>query len=111
MATIYRLSKITEKWDRPRGRCQEEKKEEKNKSKTKPVSNWRLSGSRGCNEGTPRSSLELDLPWVRGALGEGGGAGESGAAKDDRVRPSSNSPSRLSMEEDASLMDLRREKG
>ena len=30
----------------------------------------------GINEGTPASSLELDLPRVRGALGECGGAGK-----------------------------------
>ena len=42
-----------------------------------------LSASSGCNEGTPASSLELDLPRVRGALGECGGAGKSGTAKDE----------------------------
>ena len=38
-------SKGTEKWERPRSRCQEEKKEEgivkTNRSKAKPVSSWR----------------------------------------------------------------------
>ena len=53
-----------------------------------------LSGSSGCDEGTPASSLELDLPSVRDALGEGGGAGKSGKAKAERKRPLSNSPSR-----------------
>ena len=52
-----------------------------------------LSASSGSNEGTPASSSQLDLPRVRGALGECGGAGKSGAAKDP-------------MEEDASLGDL-----
>ena len=37
-----------------------------------------LPAPRGINEGTPASSLELDLPRVRGALGECGGAGKSG---------------------------------
>ena len=34
-----------------------------------------LSASSGCKEGTPASSLELDLPRIRSALGECGGAG------------------------------------
>ena len=67
-----------------------------------------LSGSSGCNEGTPASSLELDLPRIRGALGEGGRAGKSGKAKDERKRPLSNSPSRRPMdeEEDVAVGDL-----
>ena len=59
-----------------------------------------LSGSSGCDEGTPASSLELDLPPVRDALGEGGRAGKSGKAKGERKRPSSNSPSRRAMGEE-----------
>ena len=35
-----------------------------------------LPAQGGINEGTPASSLELDLPRVRGALGECGGAGK-----------------------------------
>ena len=53
-------------------------------------------------EGTPASSLELDLLLVRGAHGECGGAGKSGADNEPK-RPLSNSPSRPSMEEDALL--------
>ena len=60
-----------------------------------------LTASSGCNEGTSVSSLELDLPRVRGALGGCRGAGKSGTAKDERKRVLSNSPSRLPMEEDA----------
>ena len=41
-----------------------------------------LSAPSGCNEGTSASSLELDFRRARGALGECGGAGESGTAKD-----------------------------
>ena len=52
-----------------------------------------LSASSGCKEGTPASSLEFDLPRVRSALGECGGAGKSGSAKDERKRFLSNSPS------------------
>ena len=52
----------------------------------------------GWNEGTPAGSLELDLPRVRGALGECGGAGKS-------KRSLSNSPSRLPMK-DAWLGEL-----
>ena len=48
-----------------------------------------LSASSGCNEGTPASTLELDLSRIRAALGECGGAGMSGTAKDERKRPSS----------------------
>ena len=40
-----------------------------------------LATSGGFNEGTPASGMELDLPRVRGAHGEGGGAGSSGAKK------------------------------
>ena len=72
-------SKGAEQWERPRGRCQEEKKEQgkvtTNKSKTKLVSSL-ASASSGRNEGTPASSLELDLPRVQGAFGECGGAGK-----------------------------------
>ena len=58
-----------------------------------------LLPSGGCSEGTPESSLELDLPRDRSALGECGGAGKSSAAKDERKRLLSNSPSRLPLEE------------
>ena len=51
-----------------------------------------LSASGGLNEGTPASGLELDLPRVRGALGECGGAGKSGTVKDEPKRHPSNSP-------------------
>ena len=40
----------------------------------------------GFNEGTSSSSVELDLLPVRGALGEFGGAGKPGTAKDERKR-------------------------
>ena len=64
------------------------------------------SASSGCNEGTPASSLELDLPRVRGAFGECGGVGKSNTAKDERKGLLSNSTSRRPMEEeDASLGD------
>ena len=53
-------------------------------------------------KGTPASSLELDLPRVRGALGECGGAGKSGTPG-DRKNGLSNSPTRPSMGEDALL--------
>ena len=61
-----------------------------------------LSAFGGCNEGTTRWSVKLDLPRVRCALGECGGAGKSSTAR-DRKRSLSNSPSRLPMEENASL--------
>ena len=56
------------------------------------------------NEGTPASVMEIDLSRIRGAHGECGGAGDSGAAN-ERKRTLSNPPSRerLPMEEDASL--------
>ena len=59
----------------------------------------------GINEGKPASSLELDLLRVRGAHGEGGGAGKSGTLG-DRNRGLSNSPSRRPMEEDTLAGDL-----
>ena len=37
-----------------------------------------LPAQGGINEGTPANGLELDLPRVRSALGECGGAGKSG---------------------------------
>ena len=46
-----------------------------------------LSASGEGNEGTPVSSLELDLPRVQGALGECGGAGKSGTPGDRKKRP------------------------
>ena len=62
-----------------------------------------LSASSGCKA----SSLELDLPRVRGALGGCGGAGKSGTSNDERKRLLLNSPSRrLVEEEDTSLGDL-----
>ena len=48
-----------------------------------------LSASGEGNEGTPASSLELDLPRVRGVLGECGGTGKSGTPG-DRKRGLSN---------------------
>ena len=50
-----------------------------------------LAASGGFNEGTPASSMELDLPRVRGAHGECGGAGSSGTAQ-DRERSRSSTP-------------------
>ena len=64
-----------------------------------------LPAPRGINEGTPASSLELDLPRVRGALGECGGAGKSGTLG-DRKGGLSNSPSRRPMEEDVLAVRL-----
>ena len=88
-------------------RCQEKEEEEgivsTNKSNSKPVSSWRCQRQAGAMKvDTPASSLELDLPRVRGAHGERGGAVKSGA-HDERKRPLSNSPSGPSMEEDALL--------
>ena len=65
------------------GRRNGEDEKERHKASQQLV----LSPSGGCSEGTPESSLELDLPRVRSALGECGGAGKSGAAKDERKRP------------------------
>ena len=58
----------------------------------------------GFSEGTPASLMELNLLRIRGAYGECGGAGNSGAAN-ERKRTLSNSLSRerLPMEEDANL--------
>ena len=64
-----------------------------------------LPAQGGINEATPVNSLELDLPRVRGALGECGGAGKSGT-HGDRKRGLSNSPSRRPMEEDALAGEL-----
>ena len=96
------------KWERPRSRCQEKGEEivKTHKSKTRPVSNWRCQRQAGALKALQRA-LELDLPRVRGAIGECGGAGKSGTAKDARKTLQSNFTSRRSMEEeDASLKDL-----
>ena len=57
----------------------------------------KASRAGAMKEGTPVSSLELDLP--RGAHGECGGAGKSGA-DNERKRPLSNSPKSHSNEID-----------
>ena len=64
-----------------------------------------LPAQGGINEGTPANSLELDLPRVRGALGECGRAGKSDT-HGDRKRGLSNSPSRRPMVEGALAGDL-----
>ena len=98
-----------EKWEKVRSRCQEEKKEEgtvkMNKSKVKNSQELVLPAPGGLNEGTPASLMELDLPRARGAHGEGGGAGNSGA-ENGRKGPLPRFPSRLPMEEDALLEDF-----
>ena len=92
-----------------RRRCQEKKKEEGivkvNKEQGKTCQQLVFQAQGGFNEGTPASLMELHFPRFRGAHGEGGGAGNSGAAN-DRKRTSSSSPSRLPMEEDALLVEL-----
>ena len=82
-------------------RCQE--KEETVKM-NKSYSGWLLPG--GTNEGTPASSMELDLPHVPGVQGEVGGATKSGAEKWAKQKTDPKSPSRCPMEEDAFLEDL-----
>ena len=55
-----------------------------------------LLASSGCNEGTPASSLELDLHRVRGAFGECGGAGsqvQQRMSEKDLHQPPSPPPS------------------
>ena len=84
---------------REEGRRNSEDEQEQDKASQQLA----LSASSGCNEGTPASSLELDLPRVRGALGECGGAGKSGAAKDEPKRPLSNAPSRSPMDEEENV--------
>ena len=51
----------------------------------------------GFIQGAPASSLDLDLPLVRGAPGEGKGAGRPGT-QGDRKRGPSRSPGRHSMD-------------
>ena len=82
---------------------EKERSSEDEQEQDKAGQQWALSGSSGCIEGTPASNLELDLPRIRGSLGEGGGARKSGKAK-DRKRSRSNAPrSGGQMEEDALL--------
>ena len=69
------------------GREKDRRSSEDEQEQDKASQQLALSGSSGSDESTPASSLELDLPRVRGVLGEGGGAGKSGKAKDERKRP------------------------
>ena len=57
-----------------------------------------LPTSGGLIQGAPAGSLELDLPLVRGAPGEGGSARRS-SAHGDRKRGVSRSPGRHSMDD------------
>ena len=54
----------------------------------------------GVNQVALASSLELDIPLVRGVPGEGGSAGRSGT-QGDRQRGLSRSPGQQSMDEGA----------
>ena len=85
---------------RRRRREKERSKHEQGQGKTRQLLVSPVPG--GVNEGTSASLMELDLPRIRGAHGEKGGAGNSGAAY-ERKRTQSNSPirERLPMEEDA----------
>ena len=83
---------------REEGRRNSEDEQEQGRASRQLV----LPAPGGFNEGTPASSMELDLPRARGAHGESGGAGNSGA-EDERKRPLPNSPSQLPMEDDALL--------
>ena len=87
--------------EREEGRRNSETEQEQGKTSQQSV----LPAPGGFNEGAQASSMELDLPRVRGAHGQCGAAGSLGSAT-DRKGSLSNSPSRLSMEEDASLGDL-----
>ena len=75
------------------GRRNSEKEQEQGKANQKLV----LPTPGGINQGAPASSLELDLPRVRGVPGEGGSAGRSGT-QGDRKRGPSRSPGRHSMD-------------
>ena len=82
---------------REEGRRSSEDEQEQDKASQQLA----LSGSSGCNEGTPASSLDFDLPRIRVAFGEGGGAGKSDKAKDVRKKTLiSNSPSRRPIDEE-----------
>ena len=61
------------------GRRNSEDEQEQDKASQQ----FALSASSGSNEGTPASSSELDLPRLRGALGECGG--KSGTCNGERV--------------------------
>ena len=115
VATIYRLGSELSRGCVPKvqemgaaqeqmpGREEGRRNSEDEQEQDKASQQLALSASSGCNEGTPASSLELDLPRVRGALGECGGAGKSGAAKDEPKRPLSNAPSRSPMDEEENV--------
>ena len=75
---LYKGSKG--KWEQHKGRCQEEKKDEgivKMNQEQGRINQQLVSPTPGgVNQGAPASSLELDLPRVRGVPGEGGSAGK-----------------------------------
>ena len=95
-------SKGSKKVEQLRSRCQEEMKEEgiakMNKSKVEPVSSG-VAPPGGLIQGAPASSLEVDLPPVRRAPGEGGRALRSGT-RGVRERGPSRSPGRHSIDEE-----------
>ena len=73
-----------------------------NKNKEKPVSSWRCQRQAGSMKALQRAVWSFIFLVFGGAHGEDGGAGSSGA-EEERKRPSSNSPSGHSMEEDTLL--------
>ena len=68
------------------GRAEGKRNSEDEQEQDKASQQLALSAPGGCKESTPASGLELDLPHIRGAHGEGGGAGKSCTAKDERQR-------------------------
>ena len=71
-----------EKWERPKGRCQEEEKEEgtvkMNRSKVQPVSSWCYQRKAGSMKALQRAAR------VWGANGECGGAGSQVQQKTEK---------------------------
>ena len=92
-----KLSKGSEKWGRPKRRCQ---------GQEQPVSSWRCQHQAAAMKALHWVIWSL-IFLVFGVQLVCGGGGKSGTAG-YRKRSLSNSPSRLPMEEDASLGDCER---
>ena len=88
--------------DAKKGRRNSEDEQEKVKTRQLLV----LPAPGGFNEGTPASSMELDLPLMACTRRMRRSREESGTAKDRRRSRSYTPRSRSPMEEDASLGEL-----
>ena len=99
-AVIQRFKESGAVQEQVPGRDERRRKSEEEQEQGRASQQVRLPTPGGFIQGASVSSLDLDLPLVRGALGQGGSAGRSGKQR-DRKRGPSRSPGRHSMDEGA----------